>query len=116
MEKIKIKAIYKNNANREGVPYLDSKTQRPYNMVAIYEDGSQKRKLYGRAYNEGETTEILKWSKGDEVEVETSCNAKGFWNFRLPKAKPDINSVEQLNRIEATLEEMKFTLQMIADK
>ena len=79
-ENITIKAIYKNQTNKDGQAYLD-RSQRPFTMVKIITtDG---RTIWGRAY---QGSPVLSWNQGDSHEVEIEQSQNGFLNFRTPKA------------------------------
>ena len=92
MEQIKIRAVYFSSTNKEGKPYMD-RDRRAYNLVSIYEDAQNGRKLYGREY--GTDPVMHAWKKGDVVAIETRQNREGFWNFALGKnAKPQRDKID----------------------
>ena len=106
MNKVTLTAVYHNDKDRDGKPYVAQKTGKPYTKCNI------KCAEYGDKYLSGFGNAVTKtWNVGDSVDIEIEQRGE-YLNFSVPKKEvsgglSDLDR-EMLMRIEKKIDSVNW--------
>lgn len=109
MQKVTLTAVYHNDKDRNGNPYM-SKAGKPYTKCNI------KATEYGDKYISGFGNKTTQgWKVGDTVEIEITPNGE-YLNFSVPKVTGGLSELdrEMLMRMEKKMDNINFHIVEIA--